>query len=215
MWYTWSLRTFGTGKYEWFKSKLWSRYLWDQWASFHAVCRTIPINAQCRSKSWHWSEMSLNANQFWSIPLNADQCRSMPDQGIIKTCLINSAWSGIDRHWEELIGIDRNWSTLGSMPEFWSALIGIGHWSRESCVCPYTSSSVTKQLLIVTRISVVHAQNCTLMIKMKKRLIKCITTSPIPSSDCHLLDAVCQLGVTCLACAWYLQLTCSMTELVM
>ncbi len=64
---------------------------------WNASFRTPLIHARCRSKSWHWSEMSL------------------------------------ERNWSELIGIDRNWTTLGSMPEFWSALIGIGHWSRESC----------------------------------------------------------------------------------
>ncbi len=150
----------------------------------------MPINVdQCRSKSWHWSEMSLNADhcrsmpinssQFFSIPINADQCQSMPDQSISKTLvdflelfmtnadqcrsmLININWYrcwsiqiNADHCWSlpintdqcrsmsinagsilldlALIGIERNWSTLGSMPEFWSALIGIWHWSGESC----------------------------------------------------------------------------------
>ncbi len=50
-----------------------------------------------------------NASQCRSITINSDQCR-------IKASVI-----------------ERNWSTLGSMPEVWSTLIGIGHWSRESC----------------------------------------------------------------------------------
>ncbi len=84
--------------------------------SLPTIIRTPPINAQCRSKSWHWSEMPLNADHRRSIPLNADQCR--------------------------LRGIDRNWSTLGSMPEFWSTLIGIGHWSGESCII-YSTHTLT------------------------------------------------------------------------
>ena len=77
--------------------------------------------------------MPINADKCWSLrsmPINTDQTRSMPDQ----FCLI---WHwlelrGIGRNWSALFSIDWNWSTLGSKPEFWSALLGIGHWSRES-----------------------------------------------------------------------------------
>ena len=54
----------------------------------------MPINVdQCRSKSWHWSEMSLNADH----------------------CLIWhwSALIGIDRHWDQCQNFERHWSTLG------------------------------------------------------------------------------------------------------
>ncbi len=53
------------------------------------------------------------------MPINADQ-----NHGIDPKCL------GIDRHW------------LGSMPVFRSALIGIGHWSRESCKMNVWNSSI-------------------------------------------------------------------------
>ncbi len=71
----------------------------------------MPINPdQCRSKSWHWSEMVLNADHCRSILINSSQC-----------------WSW---HWSALIGIDRNWLTLGSMPQFWPAM-GIDRGSPE------------------------------------------------------------------------------------
>ncbi len=63
--------------------------------------RSMPNADQCRSQSWHWSEMSLNA----------DHCRN----------------------WSALIGIDRHWDQCQDFDRHWSALIGIGHWSRESC----------------------------------------------------------------------------------
>ncbi len=77
-------------------------YKWWYKLIYTGLPRSMPnaINAnQCWSKFWHWS-------QCRSIPINADQCRSM---------------IGIERH-------------FGSMPWFWSALIGIGHWSDESCI---------------------------------------------------------------------------------
>ncbi len=46
----------------------------------------------------------LRCSQCWSIPIIADQCRSM---------IINAdQWSMPDWHWSELIGIDQNWSAL-------------------------------------------------------------------------------------------------------
>ncbi len=79
------------------------------------IFRTPSINAQCRSKSWHWSEMPLNASQYRLIPINSSQCRikatcrSMLDQ----FCLI---W-----HWSELIGIDRHWDQCQNSDRHWSA----------------------------------------------------------------------------------------------
>ena len=35
-----------------------------QYPTIYVKYRTPSINAQCRSKSWHWSEMPLNASQF-------------------------------------------------------------------------------------------------------------------------------------------------------
>ncbi len=78
-------------------------------------CGSIAINAD-------------QSSQFLSIPMNADQCQSMPDQLMFYWCL-DPALIDIDRNWEELGGIDRHWSTMigierhfGSMPWFWS------HW---------------------------------------------------------------------------------------
>ena len=73
--------------------------------------------------------MPINADQNPGIDPNADQFRSMPDQFLsmsinvdqcqikliwltVFTNVLLVPWSGIDRHWEELIGIDRQWSTL-------------------------------------------------------------------------------------------------------
>ena len=81
--------------------------------------RSMPNADQCRSVPIKIMALIRNVSQCQSLPIIADQCRSIP---------LNSS-----QFREELIGIDRNWSTLGSMPEFWLALIGIGHWSRESC----------------------------------------------------------------------------------
>ena len=75
------------------------------------------------------------------MPINADQCRSMPiNAGSI---LLDLALIDIDRHWEEvirsdqnwstLIGIDRHWDQCQNFDRHWLALIGIGYWSRESC----------------------------------------------------------------------------------
>ncbi len=75
--------------------------------------RTPPINAQSRSKSWHWSEMSLNADQFRS-------------RGMVTKVLTSGSSTGIDRHWSALIGIDRNWSELIGIDRHWSELIDIG-----------------------------------------------------------------------------------------
>ena len=58
---------------------------------------SMPNADQCRSKSWHWSEM----------PLNGD--------------------------WSALIRIDRHWDQCQNFDLHWLALIGIGHWSGESC----------------------------------------------------------------------------------
>ena len=79
----------------------WQRYKRECCSSYLSKSEmgTPSINAQCRSKFWHWS-----------------QCRSIP---------INA-----DRFLSESIGIERRFE---SMPWFWLALIGIGHWSKESC----------------------------------------------------------------------------------
>ncbi len=73
--------------------------------------------------------MSINANQLQSIAINVNQCQIKQNWSDIDVLLM--PWSGIDRNWEELIGIERH---FGSMPWFWYALIGIGHWLRESCI---------------------------------------------------------------------------------
>ena len=77
---------------------------------------------QCRSKSWHWSEMPLNADhcqsilinssQCWSMPINSsDQCWTMPINA--RSILLDLALISIETNWEEnwlaLIGIDRHW----------------------------------------------------------------------------------------------------------
>ncbi len=56
-----------------------------------------------------------------------------------------------DRHWSKLISIGRQWSALrhfGSMPWFWSALIGTGHWSRESCITVLEVAKIGKMGVI-------------------------------------------------------------------
>ena len=78
---------------------------------------------QCRSKSWQWSEISLNANHYRSMPINSNQFLSMP---------VNAGSIMLDL---ALIGIDQHESTLGSMPEYWLALVidrkspGYMHWN--------------------------------------------------------------------------------------
>ncbi len=61
--------------------------------------RHTSINAQCRSKSWHWSEMPLNADQFLSMP------------------------RGINRNWSLLIKIDRHWDQCQNFDWHWSELV--------------------------------------------------------------------------------------------
>ena len=93
----------------------------------------MPVNKyQCRSRK-------INTNQYFSILLNADQCWSIPINAGSE-----AAWSaliGIERqwHWSPLIGIDPyreiliiidlHWSALifieinfGSMSEIWSGI---------------------------------------------------------------------------------------------
>ena len=70
---------------------------------FDTYNKTPLINAQCRS-----------------MPVNVSQCRSMIWFSPVFYWCLDPALIGIERH-------------FGSMPWFWSALIGIGHWLRESC----------------------------------------------------------------------------------
>ena len=86
-------------------------------------CRSSPINANLGAKSWHWSEMPIDADHCRSMLININlyQCQSMPDQ----FCLI---W-----HWSTLVGIERNWSALIDIGINARILSGIGHWSGESC----------------------------------------------------------------------------------
>ncbi len=56
----------------------------------------MPNASQCWSKSWHWSEMPLNADRFLSI------------------------W-----HWEELIGIDRHWDHCQNFDQHWALIEGV------------------------------------------------------------------------------------------
>ncbi len=90
---------------------------------FTGLPRSMPNADQCRSKSWHWSEMPLNANHCRSMPINSDQFLSMPINA-------NLALIGIERNWEELIGIDRHWSELIDIGINARILIGIDrHWA--------------------------------------------------------------------------------------
>ena len=85
----------------------------------------IPINTdQCRSKSWHWSKMPLNADHCWSMPINSDQFLSthFMNAGSI---LLDLALIGIERNWSELIDIWINARILNSIER---------HWSGESCI---------------------------------------------------------------------------------
>ncbi len=78
-------------------------------------------------KNTHYSQDSLDQCPMLIIILalipmsiNSDQCRSIPN-------VLLMPWSGIDRHWEELVGNDRHWETfrINSM-----ILIGIDrHWA--------------------------------------------------------------------------------------
>ncbi len=79
-------------------------------AGYFSQCQDSPD--QCPSKSWHWSETSLNADHCQSIPINSS-----------------------DRHWSELIDIGINARILICIDRHWSAL-GIdrgspvnAHWS--------------------------------------------------------------------------------------
>ena len=91
--------------------------------------------------------MPINEDQYWSMLLNKDKCRSMPinaNQCWIRGCYIISfkiypdqaasdpALIGIDRHlsvlrsidlyWFSLIDIDIYWSVLMLMPQIWSGI---------------------------------------------------------------------------------------------
>ncbi len=105
--------------------------------SINAQCRSLPIkihgiDLKCLSMTIiadQWLSILINCSQCKSMSINANQCQTKAFNINItyvpinaNQCQITSAWCGIDRHW----------STLGSMPEVWWALIGIGHWSRDS-----------------------------------------------------------------------------------
>ncbi len=61
-------------------------------------CRTPSINAQCRSKSWQWSQCRLVHCR--SILINFRQFRSMPFNRInARSSRIVPALIGIGRHW--------------------------------------------------------------------------------------------------------------------
>ncbi len=86
--------------------------------------RTPSINAQCQS-------MPLKILALIPMSINSDQCRSKFWHNVLTvfTNVLLMPWSGIDRHWEELIGIDRNWSAVRGISDqchdfdrHWSAL---------------------------------------------------------------------------------------------
>ena len=52
------------------------------------------------------------SDQFLSIPINSDQCRSMPDQGIDRHLADLRGMFSIDWQWSVLIGIDRHWTMI-------------------------------------------------------------------------------------------------------
>ncbi len=87
--------------------------------------RIPSISAQCRSMSIKIVAlilMSINANQFLSMPINARSSRI--DPALIS---IERNWSeliGNDRHWEAFL-IDRHWEELRGIDRHWSAMIGI------------------------------------------------------------------------------------------
>ena len=62
--------------------------------------------------------MSIDSSRCRSMPINSDQWRSSRPKWRVGGSLANTM---IGRH-------------FGSMQWFWSALIGIGHWSGESCI---------------------------------------------------------------------------------
>ncbi len=72
------------------------------------IAKDNSLSPQIFGESW-WGNSFLGLEQD-----SLDQC-PMP------TCL-------------SMLIINWIWSTLGSMPKFLSALIGIGHWSRDSCL---------------------------------------------------------------------------------
>ena len=93
-----------------------AKFFPDIIALFCSVTKTMIktpwINAQCRSKFWHWS-------QCRSIPINSDQLR------------------GIDTSQCWTFSIDADWSAFWSITHFWSVLIGIDrHWAMIQEVLP-------------------------------------------------------------------------------
>ena len=80
------------------------------------LLRSMPNADQYQSKSWHLSEMPLNASQCRSIPINSSQ------------------------HWSELRGI------LSECGNNVRILIGIGHWLRESCIHSEKKREIKMQL---------------------------------------------------------------------
>ncbi len=87
------------------------------------IYRTPSISAdadQCQSKYWHLSGKPLNANQCWSLHINATPCSRIDRQW--------SAFIGIDWQWLVLIGIGINATILIGIDRHWAK------WSRESYI---------------------------------------------------------------------------------
>ncbi len=99
-----------------------SQNIWLQVCLDHSP---MPINTDhCQSTLWNWSKcwlILINADQCQLIPINCSHCWSMQ----INARLCCSIW-----HWSALIKIDQHWE--GFLINT-TILIGIGHWSRESC----------------------------------------------------------------------------------
>ena len=74
-----------------------------------------------------------DANQYRSSLTNADQFLSISINARSRGCFTDA----LIQHWSALRGIDRQWLIVSGISyqgfdPHWSALIGIGHWSRES-----------------------------------------------------------------------------------
>ena len=115
----------------------------DQWS--------MPINtdqwrnwSKIQLNKYKCQSMTINTDQYFSMLLNANQCRSMPINASFISigyhCMeIKEALTGIENYCSILINIDQYWYLLINIVintlnliRYWSILIDIDHWNSMS-----------------------------------------------------------------------------------
>ncbi len=122
-----------------------------------------------------------NLERLYRTPSINDQCRSIPIK--ILALIWNTYWSAFGSKLPRLQSIPIN-SDFRSMLGFWLALIGIGHWSRHSCISYVQSSG---QLILWTQL--LSTQACNHM--NAKKGIQLLLLMAI---QCHTTESVCFLS---------------------